>query len=198
MEREEKRGPAGFFSAKGDDKTAREIKELTHDVRELRDNKYFLENENKNLRIQLETLKAELSGADMVISSLMTEIQASRARIEGFPESLQELEAKKEGLIVEINRCQSGMKTAIKNIKNFMTMRGHLEGELMDIINEKAIVIKKLRDMQRGVRMVEDQKAQKMPYIKEYDMVLRQLSKVFREVENNMDVSIKFSTKKLP
>ena len=96
----------------------------------------------------METLKAELSGADMVISSLMVEIQASRARIEGFPESLQELEAKKEGLIVEINRCQSGMKTAIKNIKNFMTMRGHLEGELMDIMDQKAIVIKKLRDMQ--------------------------------------------------
>jgi hypothetical protein len=76
-------------------------------------------------------------------------------------------------------------------------MRGKLEGELTDIINEKAIVIKKLRDMERGVHMVEDLKSRKMPHIKEYDMVLRQLSKVFREVENNMDVSIKFSTKKM-
>ncbi|MBF0558782.1 MAG: hypothetical protein HQL08_08380 [Nitrospirae bacterium] len=197
MESEEKRSLAGFVAAKTEGITAREIKELTQDVRELRDNKYFLENENKKLKGQLETLKAELSGADMVISSLMTEIQAARVRIEGYPESLRELEAKKDGLIVEINRCQAGMKTATKNIKNFLTMRGHLEAELMDIINEKSIVIKKLRDMERGVRMVEDQKIQKMPYIKEYDMVLRQLSKVFREVENNMDVSIKFSTKKM-
>ena len=197
MESEEKSGPAGFFSAKGDGKTAREIKELAHDVRELRDKKYFLENENRKLRSELEKLKAELSGADMVISSMMTQIQASRARIEGFPESLRQLEAKKDGLIGEINRCQSSMKTATKNIKNFLTMRGKLEGELTDIINEKAIVIKKLRDMERGVHMVEDLKSSKMPHIKEYDMVLRQLSKVFREVENNMDVSIKFSTKKM-
>ncbi|MBF0507266.1 MAG: hypothetical protein HQL09_10585 [Nitrospirae bacterium] len=188
MKREDERGSI----------TAREIKELTHDVRELRDKKYFLENENRNLRVELETLSTSLSGADMAISSLMSEIQAAKDRIEGFPESLQELEAKKEGLIVEINRCQSGMKTATKNIKNFLTMRGKLEGELTDIINEKAIVLKKLRAMERGVNMVEDQKARKMPHIKEYDTVLRQLSRVFREVENNMDLSIKFSTRKMP
>lgn len=198
MAKEEKRGVPGFFSAKGDDVMAREIKELTHEVREMRDKKYYLENENRNLKSRIETLKAELSGADLVISSMMTEIEASKARIEGYPESLQELEAKKDALTMEINRCQAGIKTATKNIKNFLTMRSKLEGELTDIINEKAIVLKKLRDMERGVHMVEDRKARMMPHIKECDSVLRQLSKVFREVENNMDVSIKFSTKKMP
>jgi predicted nucleic acid-binding Zn-ribbon protein len=198
MEREEERGTEGLSSAKAEVMTAREIKELTHDVRKLRDNKYFFENENRKLRGRVETLKAELSGADMVISSLTTDILALRARIDGFPDYLWELETKKDGLLVEINRCQSGVKTAANNIKNFLTMRGHLERELMDIINEKAIVLKKLRDMERGVQMVEEQKAEKMPHLKEYDMVLRQLSKVFREVENRMDVSIKFSTKKMP
>jgi chromosome segregation ATPase len=197
MKKQERENGAGPGSARAEDMTAREIKDLTHDVRELRDKKYLLENEGNSFRGQVETLKAELAGSDMVLSSLRTDIQLSRARNEGFPEALEELAAKKEELITEINRCQSGIKTATKNIKNFLTMRSHLEGELMNIINEKAIVIKKLRDMERGVNMVTDQKAQKLPYLKEYDLVLRQLSKVFREVENHMDVSIKFSTKKM-
>jgi chromosome segregation ATPase len=197
MDRQEKQA-AGFSSAKEESLMASEIKELTHDLRELRDRKSFLQEENKNLKEQLETLKARLSGADMVISSLMTDIQTSRVRIDAAPESLRELESKKEGLIEEINRCQSGIKTSAKNIKNFLTMRGHLEGELMDIINEKAIVIKKLRDTVKEVQVIEEQKAQKVPYLKECDLVLRQMSRVFREVENKMDVSIKFSTKKIP
>lgn len=68
----------------------------------------------------------------------------------------------------------------------------------MDIINEKAIVLKKLRDTVKEVSQVEERKAEKLPYLKECDMVLRQMARTFREVENNMDVSIKFSTKRLP
>ncbi|MBF0328592.1 MAG: hypothetical protein HQL10_05505 [Nitrospirae bacterium] len=197
MEKDKENNPKSFFSAKTETATAREIKELTHDVRELRDRKYSVENESKNLSGQLEKLKAEIAGADVVISALKNDIRISRARIEGYPELLAELESKKDALISEINRCQSGIKTTTKNIKNFLTMRGHLERELMNIINEKAIVIKKLRDMENGVRMVANKKSEKMPHLKEYDMFLQQLSKVFREVENRMDVSIKFSTKKM-
>lgn len=197
MEREEKRG-AGLASAKEESITAREIKELTQDMLELRVNKHALEKENKELKTQVETLKARLSGADMVMASLNTDINNSKAQIAQAPESLKELEAKKDGLIEEINRCQSGIKTATKNIKNFLTMRGHLEGELMDIINEKAIVLKKLRDTVKEVNQVEERKAEKLPYLKECDMVLRQMARTFREVENSMDVSIKFSTKRLP
>lgn len=194
---EEKEQGVRNSTAKQESLTAHEIKELTHDLRELRDRKTVLQNESRNLKGQLETLKARLSGADKVIASLRLDIQTSRVRIDAAPDSLQELEEKKDGLIEEINRCQSGIKTATKNIKNFLSMRGHLEGELMDIINEKAIVIKKLRDTVKEVQLIEEQKAQKLPYLKECDIVLRQLSRAFREVENRMDVSIKFSSKKI-
>jgi chromosome segregation ATPase len=197
MEKDKEPDTAKLSAAKAESVTARDIKELTHDVRELRDRKYSVENESKHFSAQVEKLKAELAGADVVISSLKNDIKVSRTRIEEYPEILKELEAKKEALIGEINRCQSGIKTTTRNIKNFLTMRGHLERELMEIINEKAIVIKKLRDMEDGVRMVASKKEEKMPHLKEYDMFLQQLSKVFREVENRMDVSIKFSTKKM-
>jgi len=194
---EDRREPMRFFSRKPETAIAREIKELTHEIRVRRDNKRFLENENKKLKEEFEALKAALSGADTVISSLTNEIQATRERIEGFPESLKKLEAEKEALIEEINRCQSGIKTASRNIKNFMAMKGHMERELMNIINEKSVVLQQLRDMDRGVSMVHQQVAANLPYLKEYDMVLMQLRKVFREMENRMDVSVKFKMKKL-
>jgi chromosome segregation ATPase len=197
MEMEGRHEAGGFFSRKLETAIAREVKELTHEIRGRRDNKRFLENENKKLKEEFEALKAELSGADTVISSLTNEIQATRERIEGFPESLKKLEAEKEALIEEINRCQSGIKTASRNTKNFMAMKGHLERELMNIINEKSVVLQQLRDMDRGVSMVHQQAAANLPYLKEYDMVLMQLRKVFREMENRMDVSVKFSIKKM-
>lgn len=196
MEKEEKINIVSPL-AKEESIIAREIKDLTQDMLELRVNKHALEKENRELGAQVEALKARLSGADMVMDSLRTDINNSRAQIEKAPESLKDLEAKKDGLIEEINRCQSGIKTATKNIKNFLSMRSHLESELMDIVNEKALVLKKLQDTMKNVSQVEEQKAQKLPYLKECDMVLRQMSKTFREVENSMDVSIKFSTKRL-
>ncbi len=186
----------GIFSAKADSQAARQIKELTKELKDLRSQRHQLEKDNKELSDRVAQLKSEIAGAEAIAEAFQAEIRASKARIEELPKRLKELEASKEVLIAEINQCQAGIKTAMNNIKNFLAMRARLESELMDIINEKAVVLKKLKDMQQGIRSVELQKEQKAPHLKEYDLVLRQLSRAFKEVENRFDISIKFSTKK--
>ncbi|HIJ60886.1 MAG TPA: hypothetical protein HPP56_09815 [Nitrospirae bacterium] len=172
-----------------------EIKELVNELKELRARKQQLINDNAKLLNRLDTIKSEIEGAKLVAQTMTREIELTKEKIENYPKELDSLEVKKEELIEDINRCQVSMKTATRNIKNFLNMRSHLEDELLSIINEKAVFIKKLKDVETGVNILAEQRQQKAPEIKQYDMVLRQLSRVFKEAENKIDVSIKFSTK---
>lgn len=197
MERQDWRDLKSFFSKKKEPEVVREIRELTDELRILRQKKCFAEEEQKKISEKVESVKSELSGADAVIAALMNEIQATRTLLGEYPALLRDAAARKDALIDDINKCQSGIRTASRNTKNFSAMKGHLERELMDIINEKSVVMKKLRDIERGVTMVQQEAATKLPFLREYDMVLRQLHTVFREMENRMDVSVKFTMKRL-
>lgn len=185
----------GVFFPRGKRIKSQEIKDLVNELKELRAKKHQLITENSKLTNKLDTIKSEIEGADIVAEALKREIETTKQKIESYPSILENLEDTKELLVDEINKCQVSMKTATKNIKNFLNMRSHLEDELLSIVNEKAVYIKKLKDMETGVNILAEQRHQRAPEIKQYDMVLRQLSKVFKEAENKMDVSIKFANK---
>ncbi len=185
----------GVFLPRGKRIKSQEIKDLVNELKELRAKKHQLISENAKLTNKLDSIKSEIDGACIVAEALNREIDSTKQKIQRYPSTLEALEDTKEQLIDEINKCQVSMKTATKNIKNFLNMRSHLEDELLSIVNEKAVYIKKLKDMETGVNILSEQRHQKAPEIKQYDMVLRQLSRVFKEAENKMDLSIKFANK---
>lgn len=185
----------GVFISRGKRIKSQEIKDLVNEIKELKARKQQLITENAKLTHRLDTIKSEIEGSKLVAETMQREIETAKTKLENYPAILESLEDKKEQLIDEINKCQVSMKTAMKNIKNFLNMRSHLEDELLSIVNEKAVYIKKLKEMQTGVNILTEQRRQQAPEIKQYNMVLQQLSRVFKEAENKMDVSIKFATK---
>ncbi|MEO5361428.1 MAG: hypothetical protein H7843_13445 [Nitrospirota bacterium] len=169
-----------------------EIKELIRTVRQLKETKAALMDESKGLKDNIEALNSELRGMDIVISVTESETKSNEYRSKGFLDSIERLAGKKEQLIDDINGLQFSIKGVTGDVNNCLTLKGHLEEELSDINKEKALVINKLKGMEDGVSEISKKKAEKLPHLKTFDVVLKSIHNELKEIENRMDVSLKF------
>jgi chromosome segregation ATPase len=169
-----------------------EIKELIHAMRQLRDTRVSLEGEAGSLREECDSLNAELKGMDIVIAATASDIQSNDYRSKGFLDSIERLSAAKERLTEDVNNLQFSVKGVTGDVNNCLTLKRHLEEELSDIDNEKALVMNKLKGMEDGVGEIAKKKAEKLPHLKTFDVVLKSIHNELKEIENRMDVSLKF------
>ncbi|MBF0321184.1 MAG: hypothetical protein HQL01_15430 [Nitrospirae bacterium] len=188
----EPEGAAAKPSEETDVEIYNEIKELIHAMRQLRDSKASLLEEAKGFIEQTESLNAELKGMDIVISTTTSDIQSNEYRSKGFLDSIERLSSDRERLIEDINSLQFSIKGITGDVNNCLTLKRHLEEELSDINKEKALVLNKLKGMEVGVSEIAKKKAEKLPHLKTFDVVLKSIHNELKEIENRMDVSLKF------
>ncbi|MBF0555578.1 MAG: hypothetical protein HQK96_13650 [Nitrospirae bacterium] len=169
-----------------------EIKELIRTLRQLKETKSSLQEAAAALRYDMEALNSELKGMDIVIAATTSDIQSNEYRSKGFMDSIERLTGEKERLIDDINRLQFSTKGVTGDVNNCLTLKGHLEEEFSDIYKEKAIVMNKLKGMEDGVSEISKRKAEKLPHLKTFDVVLKSIHNELKEIENRMDVSLKF------
>ncbi|MCG6553845.1 MAG: hypothetical protein L7F77_16095 [Candidatus Magnetominusculus sp. LBB02] len=169
-----------------------EIKDLIRAVARLKETKTALENEAAALRNDMDALNSELKGMDVVIAATESEIQSSEYRSKGFLDSIERLLQTKERLIDDINGMQFSVKGITGDVNNCLTLKSHLEQELTDISKEKILVMNKLKGMEDGVKEIARKKAEKLPHLKTFDVVLKSIHNELKAIENRMDVSLKF------
>ncbi|MBF0457590.1 MAG: hypothetical protein HQK99_06820 [Nitrospirae bacterium] len=169
-----------------------EIKELIRSMRQLKETKATLESEAAALRNDMDAMDSELKGMDIVIAATTGDIQSNEYRSQAFMDSIGRLSGTKERLIEDIHGLQFSIKGITGDVSNCLTLKGHLEEELTDINKEKALVMNKLKGMEDGVSEISKKKAEKLPHLKTFDVVLKSIHNELKEIENRMDVSLKF------
>ncbi|MBF0465238.1 MAG: hypothetical protein HQK94_09175 [Nitrospirae bacterium] len=176
-----------------DTETYDEIKGLIAELRQMRNTKGALLSEKETLEAKANDLKSELNGIDIVISSTAKDMDTNSSKAESFDNSIKSMEKEKGFLIDEINRLQLNVNAVTDDINNCLTLKAHLEQELIDIGDEKTLIVNKLKDIEEGVKTIVMEKAHKLPYFKQYDYLLKKVHMSFREMENKMYVSLKLN-----
>ncbi|MBF0488175.1 MAG: hypothetical protein HQK98_08450 [Nitrospirae bacterium] len=169
-----------------------EIKELIRTLRQLKETKSSLRDGTTALRYDIDALNSELKGMDIVIAATTTDVQSNEYRSKSFMDSIERLTDERERLIDDINGLQFSIKGVTGDVNNCLTLKGHLEEELSDINKEKTIVMNKLKGMEDGISEISKKKAEKLPHLKTFDVVLKSIHNELKEIENRMDVSLKF------
>ncbi|MBF0564247.1 MAG: hypothetical protein HQK89_03295 [Nitrospirae bacterium] len=170
-----------------------EIKELIVELQQMRNAKAQLVPEKEKLKTRVDRLKSELIGMDVVISSTEKDIEANESRINDFGNSLRNQDEMKERLLDEINLLQLNIRTVTDDINNCLAIEAHLDRDLLDISGERTLIVNKLKKMEEGVKSVVMEKMHKLPHLKQYNSLLKKVQKAFKEVENKMDVTLKFT-----
>ncbi|MBF0515902.1 MAG: hypothetical protein HQK97_02120 [Nitrospirae bacterium] len=169
-----------------------EIKDLIRTVRQLKQTKAALQGQASDLKKDIDELNSQLKGMDIVVAATEADIKSNEYRSKGFLDSIERLRGGKEQLIDDINGLAFSIKGVTGDVNNCLTLKGHLEEELSDINKEKALVINKLKGMEDGVSEISKKKAEKLPHLKTFDVVLKSIHNELKEIENRMDVSLKF------
>ena len=97
--------------------------------------------------------------------------------------------SKKDLLIQEINELHLKIKAAKEDDNTIAKLIDTQKDELHDIMAQKTVVTKRLNDIQTGIKKISRDKELRVPHLKEYDSVLKQLYTVFKEAQNRMEVS---------
>ena len=65
-----------------------------------------------------------------------------------------------------------------------------MQEELGEIEQQKAIVIKRFQDIRSGLHQISSDKENKLPHLKWYDSILKQIHNTFRETQNRMEFAM--------
>jgi len=168
-----------------------EIRGILSEMQELKNTRHSLKAENQELHEKKKTLQSELDGIDIVIPSLKEDIESIENRINECYRNIEDLKVTVEQEIEEINELQRSIRIITEDHKKCSILRSHLVVEFENIINERAILLKQLKEIEGGVKILSGKKIGKMPYLRGYDAFLKQVYMVFRETENRMNVALK-------
>ena len=173
-------------------------KELVDEIRvlkELENMKRFLESENERLKSQIDALVGEHEGIGISIGTAEEYAQSYKKSKEKCNIDIEKLKTKKEQLIQEINELYLKIKAAREDDESITKLTDTQNDELRDIKAQKTLVAKRLHDIQVGIEKISSDKELKIPHLKEYDSVLKQLCTAFMEAQNRMEVSFMFRQK---
>ena len=167
-------------------------KEMVDEIRALKEfenMKRFLESENERLKSQIDALVREHEGIGISISTAEEYMESYEKSRQKCNTDIAKLKSKRDILIQEINELHLKIKAASEDDDSITKLIDTQNGELEDIKAQKALVAKRLRDIQVGIEKISSDKELKIPHLKEYDSVLKQLCTAFMEAQNRMEVS---------
>ena len=157
---------------------------------DLENMKRFLEAENGKLRTLIDELTGELEGIEISISSAKAYVDSYEKRRESGIVDLKNLENKKIVLMKEIDDLHLKLKVAKHDEEISEKLIQTLKGELMEIKTQKGIITQRLFDIQSGIRNISSERALKVPHLKKYDSILKDLHKKLMETQNRMEVAL--------
>lgn len=167
-----------------------EIVDELREFRELEKMKIFLGAENERLKNQIEMLTGELEGINMAMSSAEAYLVSCENRRKKCSNNIERLKSKRDLLTAEISNLHLKIKAAREDEQSSLNVRERLKDELHDIKGEKALVIKRLNDIKTGLEQISSDRDLKLPDLKSYDGILKQICNVFVETQNRMEVSL--------
>lgn len=170
-----------------------EYKELLDEIKELEElkkTKVFLEKEDIDLKSEADALQSELDGIKIAIKSSESYAKSYQDSQKISLENVETFEQRRENLIVEINELQVKLNSVKENMGSIGNLNDNLQGEIHDINNEKTLVMQRLSAVQSGLHKIGEDKNERMPNLKWYDSVLKQVYSILKETQNRMDVSI--------
>ncbi len=169
-----------------------QIKEGFALIRDIRNTKDFLDTQNKELKARKSTLTSELDGIELVTASMSRDIEDARQRTEAALGNLKSLNDRRDELINSINSMKKSVKRLEEDNSRCQVMRDHLIVEFESISHEKAIIFKKLKGIEDGVKQMTGKKnAYNVPYLRSFDSLLKRVYRAFKEAEDRMDISLK-------
>lgn len=173
-----------------DDEEYEHIVDELRELRELENMKTFLEVENGKLKSQIELLTGQLEGINIAISSTEESIVSLEKRVKRSSKNIENLESKKDLLVAEANNLHLQIKATRQDEESSSGLKDSLKDELNDIEGEKTMVMKRLDDIRRGLERISSDRDVKLPQLKGYESVLKQICNAFKETQNRMDVSL--------
>ncbi len=159
-------------------------------LHDLENTKAFLEEENGKLKSSLDSLAGELEGLNIAISSAEIEKLTMENRTKRCLSNIEILKEKTTGKASKLNELHLRIKLAVEDVDASANLAEALETKLADILREKNILIKRLNDMKAGLQTISEEKEDKLPHLKQYHSVLKQIHNTFQETRNRMDVSM--------
>jgi chromosome segregation ATPase len=178
-----------------DDRDYEELVAELRAFRELENMKRFLEAENGRLRAQIEALTGELGGIRIALTAAKANTESYERRRKKCDEDVEKLKSKRDILISEIDDLRLKTKTAKEDEEASSKLRDALKGQLYDTETEKEILIKRLNDIRTGIHRISRDRELRIPHLKRYDSVLKQIYTSFKETQNRMEVSLMLKQK---
>jgi chromosome segregation ATPase len=160
------------------------------ELHELENMKRFLEGENEKYKGEVSTLAQELEGINVTIAATQGSIESYEGQIEKYVQNIGPLEVRKESSIADINQVKLKIHAAREDEEYSLILKDTLTDELDQIKSEKAIIIDRLGDIERGIDQISHDRQSKLPHLKEYDVVLRQICNILKGTQNRIEVSL--------
>lgn len=164
-------------------------------LRELEGLKRFLQVENLKLKNQIDTCAGELEGIAISMSAVEMTVDSYDTEIKKCEKDEEKLKETKEVLMRDISELHTKIKAAKEDDASCSRLIDALRDDLSDVEAKKEVSIKRLMDIREGIQTINREKKLKMPRLRVYDSVLKQLHTAFRESENRMEVSLMLKQK---
>lgn len=173
-----------------EDEEYEHIVDELRELRELENMKTFLEAENGRLKSQIEHLTGQLEGINIATSSTEESVVSLEKRVRRSSKNAENLESKKDLLMAEANNLHLQIKAAREDEESSSNLKDSLKDELNDIEGEKTMVMKRLNDIETGLQRISSDRDVKLPHLKGYESVLKQICNTFKETQDRMEVSL--------
>jgi chromosome segregation ATPase len=158
-------------------------------LRELEGLKRFLKVENLKLKNQVEMCAGELAGIAISMSEVETTMDSYEAETKKCETDEEIIKLKKDALIQDISEHHLKIKVAKEDDASCARLIEALKDDLVDVIAQKEEAIKRLKDIKAGIQRIDSDKNLRMPRLRGYDSVLKQLHTTFRGSQDRMEIS---------
>jgi len=149
-----------------------------------------LRTENETLLNRIIELRGESERFDADIAFVNDYMSSCEEEFNRITRNINELESKKNVLIELINSVQFRMKTINSDELSSVSMKKLLDEELVDLISERDMILGKLDGLKNGIKTIELNKQNIVPFGKRQDDMLKQARILLKEAQNRMELSI--------
>ncbi|HIJ19438.1 MAG TPA: hypothetical protein HPP58_00170 [Deltaproteobacteria bacterium] len=161
------------------------------DQSELEEKKRLLTAENENYKRRIELLSAEVALMDRTLASIRENHASTAKQIREYPDRIESLKSKSDSLLAGLNDMRLRVKISREDEESTRLLRKTLSEEYENLINERAVLVKRIGKMENALDEISVQREGSLPRLKKYDELLREARNVFYDAESRMEVSMK-------
>jgi len=149
-----------------------------------------LRTENETLLNRIIEMRGESERFDADIAFVSDYIASCEEDLDRRAHNINDLESKKDVLVELINSVQFRIRTIISDESSSFSMKKLLEEELVDLISERDMILDKLDGLKNGIKNIELNRQNIVPFGKKQDDILKQARILLKEAQNRMELSI--------